>query len=552
MRFRLATSLLVAAAPIASAQNYLLETLEMPGMSADDLIGSACDVSGQTIIVGGYGHDAAGILGTGGAWLVERQSGGAFGQITSLLPSDNVLGARFGYAVAIDGDVAMVGAYRDDTLFNDHGSVYVYERQPDGSWVEIQKLLASDIESGLEFGHSVAIDGDFAVIGSPGAKLGTSRTGAGYVFQRQGDGTWLEVFKCTVDDSLGNDEMGHDASISGTRIVLGAHLQDDNGNSSGAAYVFERQGDGTWPNTGKLLASDGASIDYFGYSVSVSGDTIVSGAWLDDDFGSGSGSAYVYELQPDGSWLEAAKLLSPSEKSGAHFGQSVWVEGDYALIGAIHETVNFKIDAGAAHSFARNGGLWSDAGSFFYDNVKSDQNYGHCVAVDNGTVVIGSSDNDEFFTNGGLVDVQFSYGASDVAPPVLGGLGTPGCDGPQTIGLAAPAQIDTAAFGFTCDNVPANSTGFLLVGDVADLIGTDYLGINALLHVNVFASAAPLLLDFFGDADGVGFAPAPLPNDPALVGAVLHAQGIWVWTECSLPPFNVSSSNLVSFTISAP
>ena len=544
---------LAAAATTATAQTFPVQTLAPQAIAADDLIGSACDISGTSAIIGGYGHDAGGVASTGGAWVFDRQAGGNWSEVASLQPSDGITGARFAWAVAIDGDVAMVGAYRDGSTVFFGGSVYVYERQGDGTWIEIQKLAPSDVASGYEFGHSISIDGDYAVIGTPGAFFEFDRPGAGYVFERQSDGTWLEVAKCTLDDNLDGDELGFDASISGTRVVLGAHLYDENGNSSGAAYVFERQGDGSWPNTGKLLASDGALSDRFGYSVAVSGDTIVSGAWLDDDYGSGTGSAYVYELQPDGSWLEAAKLLPGIEQSNGHFGQSVAIDGDFALIGAIHQIVTFQLDAGAAYGFHRQAdGTWPLVQSYFYEDVDDDQNFGHCVAVDDGLVAIGSSDNDEFAGNAGLVEVFFTYDASDDPAPVVQGAGTAGCDGPQTIGLAAPAHIDSAGFGFVCDAAPANSTGFLLVGNVADIAGSDILGLGVTLHVNVLLSTPTLLLDFFSDASGNGFAPVPLPSSPSLVGAVLHAQAVWAWSSCSLPPLNLSSSNLVSFTISAP
>ncbi|QDU65385.1 FG-GAP repeat protein [Engelhardtia mirabilis] len=544
---------LACGAGAAAAQSYTLATLSPQDTSADDLIGSACDVSGTTAIVGGYGHDDGGTPGTGAAWIFDRVAGGDWSESVELQPADGLLSTRFGWAVAIDGDVAMVGAYRDDTLFNDAGSVYVYTRQGSGTWLQTGKLAASDATAGAEFGHAVSIDGNFAVVGAPGAKSGFETSGAGYVFERQPDDSWLEIAKLASDDNLGNDELGFDASISGSRVVLGAHLQDDNGNSSGAAYVYERQNDGTWLETAKLLASDGVASDYFGYSVAVSGDNIVCGAWLDDDFGSGTGSAYVFELQAGNTWLEVAKLLPGINQSNGHFGQSVAIDGDYALIGAIHQIVNFKLDAGAAYGFRRDGGGgWPLVQSYFYDDIKSDQNFGHCVALDDGVAVIGSSDNDEFAFNGGLAQVFYTYEGSSDPAPVVQGAGTPGCNGPQVIGLALPAQIDTAGFGFTCTNAPASSTGFLLVGNVADITGSDILGLGVTLHVNVLLSTPTLLLDFASDASGNGLAPVPLPNSPSLVGAVLHAQAVWAWSSCVLPPLNLSSSNLVSFTISAP
>ncbi|QDU65384.1 FG-GAP repeat protein [Engelhardtia mirabilis] len=555
MQFRsfapLAAGLLVASGH-AAAQTFDLATLSPADTGVSNLVGSACDVSGTAVILGGAGHSDGGVAGTGGAWIFERNAGGAWAESAELVPSDAMVFGRFGFAVAIDGDVAMVGAHDDSSVLSGAGSVYVYTRQPDQTWLETDKLAASDATVFAQFGHSVAIDGDFAVIGAPTAKSPFGTSGAGYVFQRQMDDSWLQVAKLFDSDAPSGVELGFDASISGTRVVLGAHKQGDTAPVAGAAHVFERQNDGSWPRVAKLLASDGAAIDYFGYSVSVSGDNIVCGAWQDDDFGTGTGSAYVFERQPDTSWTEVAKLLPPVVQSNGHFGQSVWVDGDYALIGEIHEIVGFYIDAGGAHGYERGAGDWAHSESFYYQVPGNDQNFGHCLAVDDGTIVIGSSENDQVATNGGLAKLYYSYGATSDPAPVVQGNGSDGCDGPQVIGLARPAQIDSADFGFTCTNAPASSTGFLLVGNVADIAGSDLLGLGVTLHVNVLLSTPTLLLDFFSDASGDGFAPAPLPNSPSLVGAVLHAQGVWVWTSCTLPPLNLSSSNLVSFTISAP
>ena len=534
----------------AAAQTYTIGTLTPFDTAADDLIGSAVDLSGDTVVLGGYGHDHLGVGGTGGAWIFERSPGGAWLETTELHPSDQPANARFGYAVAVDGDVAIVGAPRDDTSFNDGGSAYVFERQGDGTWLEMQKLEASDVANGWDFGNSVEIEGDRILVGSPGSISYFERSGAGYVFERQPDDSWAEVAKLDLDDALGNDEMGHDASLSGDRVILGAHLQDDNGGSSGAAYVFARQPDGTWAFEQKLLASDGAAIDYFGYSVAISGDLAVSGARLHDDPGNGDGAAYIYERQPDGTWLEIRKLIAPSEKP-THFGHSVAIDGGAVLIGAIHEIVGFHIDSGAAHLWVRDtAGDFQYAQYLTYSEPDSDQNFGHCVAMDGGRVVVGSSDNDFIASNGGLAQVFYSYAAAGEVGVTSQGTGTPGCDGPQTMGMTQPPFLGSQAFAFTCDNAPASSLGFLGLGTGADPAGTDY-GLGFLMHIDPLSSTL-ILAGFQSDAAGDAEFPVAIPATPTLAGTTWHAQSVWTWTSCALPPLGFSSSDLMTFAFLQP
>ncbi|MCH7638885.1 MAG: FG-GAP repeat protein, partial [Bacteroidetes bacterium] len=118
----------------------------------------------------------------------------------------------------------------------------------------------------------------------------------------------LEDHKLTASDGATGDRFGISVSVSGDRALVGAYRDDDMGNQSGSAYVFVRQGDGSWLEVDKLNASDGASNDYFGHSVSLSGDRALVGAYRDDDMGNNSGSAYVFVRQGDGSWLEVDKL----------------------------------------------------------------------------------------------------------------------------------------------------------------------------------------------------------------------------------------------------
>ncbi|NIO42630.1 MAG: hypothetical protein GTO41_22280, partial [Burkholderiales bacterium] len=181
--------------------------------------------------------------------------------------------------------------------------------------VEVQKLLADDGEKEDYFGYSVAIDGDTAIIGSPGAGDGDlSNAGAAYAFARDGD-TWSLQAKLLASDRAIHEVFGSAVAIDGNIAIIGAYGEDDSGlNGNGAAYVFTRSGE-EWSETAKLMASDKASVDYFGWSVAIDGDVAVIGSLHADDSGlNGNGAAYVFTRSGE-SWSETAKLMASDKAS---------------------------------------------------------------------------------------------------------------------------------------------------------------------------------------------------------------------------------------------
>ncbi|MHC4414142.1 MAG: hypothetical protein ACYS0G_02535 [Planctomycetota bacterium] len=186
-------------------------------------------------------------------------------------------------------DVAVVGAHNDDDNGSSSGSAYVY-RWNGSSWGQEQKLLASDGAGGDWFGWSVSVSGDVAVVGAYLDDDNGDRSGSAYVFRWNGS-SWTEEAKLLASDGAAGDYFGVSVSVSGDVVVVGAYEDDDNGSSSGSAYVYRWNGS-SWGQEQKLLASDGAAGDFFGYSVSVSGNIAVVGAYSDDY----TGSAYVYQV----------------------------------------------------------------------------------------------------------------------------------------------------------------------------------------------------------------------------------------------------------------
>jgi hypothetical protein len=270
-----------------------------PNSAPGDYFGTSVSISGNTIVVGAY-RSSDGSLFSGSAYVFDRNEGGLdnWGQVARLTASDGALLDYFGVSVAISVNTVLVGAYGDN---GGAGSAYVFERDEGGpdNWGEVTKLTPADGAAGDAFGFSVSISGDRGVVG---AYEDDGSIGSAYIFERDegGPDNWGEVTKLTAADGAAGDAFGFSVSISAARVVVGASGDSDVGTSSGSSYVFEGDegGPGNWGEAAKLTAFDAAQTDYFGAAVSVSGGTLVSGAYGDEDAGSSSGSAYAYSLLP--------------------------------------------------------------------------------------------------------------------------------------------------------------------------------------------------------------------------------------------------------------
>ena len=233
-------------------------------------------------------------------------------------------------------------------------------------FVQEAKLTASDGAVNDNFGCSVAISGNTVVVGAPGATVdANSGQGAAYVFTDSGSG-WTQTAKLTTSDGAPDDYFGCSVSISGNTVVVGASQATVGANSGqGAAYVFTEPGSG-WANmtqTAKLTTSDGAPDDYFGYSVSISGDAVAVGAY-DSTVGanSGQGAAYVF-TEPGSGWAnmtQTAKLTASDGAAGDAFGTSVSISGNTVVVGAPSATVGTNSPQGAAYVFTEPGSGWAN------------------------------------------------------------------------------------------------------------------------------------------------------------------------------------------------
>ena len=318
--------------------------------ASSDRFGRGVSISGNYAVIGAVGDDDAGDR-SGSAYVFEVDGGGNWSEVQKLTAFDAAAVDQFGFCVSISGDYAVVGApYDDNNNGIDAGSAYVFERDGAGNWIEVQKLTAFDGAVSDIFGSRVSISGDYAVISAFLDDDNGTDSGSAYVFERDGLGNWNQIQKLTALDGATDDNFGRRVSISGDYAVVGAYHDDDDGSNSGSAYLFERDGAGSWSQVQNLTASDGVAEDLFGDSVSISGDYAVIGAYGDDDNGDGSGSAYVFERNSGGIWQEVQKLSASDGSANDVFGYSASISGNAILIGAFFDDDNGE-DSGSAYVY---------------------------------------------------------------------------------------------------------------------------------------------------------------------------------------------------------
>jgi hypothetical protein len=369
-----------------------------------DAFGYSVAVDGDTAVIGARSADNAAGVSTGSAYVFTR-SDGFWSLQARLSASDGAAGDRFGAAVAVDGDTAVVGANFDnnDAGVINTGSAYLFSRSG-VTWTEQARLIASDGGRNHLFGSSLAVDGSTVVVGAWGADGNVTGAGSAYVFTESG-GFWSEAAKLSAGDGVSGDWFGISVALNGNTAVIGASRADGNVTDAGSAYVFTESG-GFWSEQASLNASNGAAGDLFGVSVSLQGATAVIGAERGDGDISDTGAAYVFTPVGCAGWSEQAKLIASDGAANDAFGGSVSVAGDTAVIGAIRAD-GVEPDSGSAYVFALQAG---DAGPIASE-VQASPNP---VAVNNGvalTATVAASFND------GSTIASASYSIDGGTPP---------------------------------------------------------------------------------------------------------------------------------------
>lgn len=369
--------------------------LTAPDGSAYDYFGYAVAVSGDTAVVGAYFGDSA--TSTAGSAYVYTKTGSLWSLQATLTASDAAAYDYFGHSVAISGDTIVVGADYDDDRGPTSGSAYVFTRSG-STWTQQAKLTASDGAMYDYFGRSVAISGDTIVVGADyDDNPAGINAGSAYVFTRSGS-VWTQQSKLIPFDADAYDYFGRSVAVHGGTVAVGADYDDDNGTESGSVYVFTGAGP-SWTQEAKITAPDGLAYDYFGRSVSLYLGTLLVGAYGDDDGGANAGSAYVY-TGGGSSWSLEAQLRASDRTVNDYFGFATALTTDTALIGAYSDD-DRGADSGSAYLFTRSGSVWSEVAKLTASDAAPYDYFGYSVALHGERAIMGAYADDDRGTNSG-------------------------------------------------------------------------------------------------------------------------------------------------------
>ena len=299
--------------------------------------------------------------------------------------------ARFGTSVAISGEYAIIGAPKSDKNNTNAGAAFIYFLK-DGEWNLVQTIQGSDTKSFDLFGQAVAIDKNYIVVGAYAHDYKNTNSGAAYIFKNQ-NGIWTELKKLTASDPGENDNFAYSVAISGDNILIGANGKDANGIDIGTAYIYKNSGD-TWLETAKLYASDKTEKDLFGYSVSIAGDYALIGAYKNDDKGADCGSAYFFKNTAD-IWTEVLKVVPADLVQDDRFGFSVSISPSNAIIGSPGRDLINAQDIGKAYFYKNISGVWTQVSETGQEKPAAYNNFGGAVSISEKSAVVSSYYDDE-------------------------------------------------------------------------------------------------------------------------------------------------------------
>ena len=391
-------------------------------------------------------------------------------EIDRIFAADATQGDGYGFAVDVDGDRAVIGSRLDDDDGAGSGAAYVYLRDTQtGLWEVETKLVMASADAGDNFGSSVAIDGDVIVVGAPqdDINVGSNFHGSAHVFTR-GPGGWntgVELLPLDTDTAYQN--YGISVDIDNDTIVVGVAYDNDKGTASGSAYVFELVSE-TWQRTGKLLPPNTEANQSFGWSVAIDLDTIVIGAPHLNV--SGVGSAYVF-TRANG-WTDSSSTLPATDNLATdEFGWSVAVSGDIAVVGArMDDDAGNGVNSGSITVFDRSSGGWSNKGKLLASNGESSDRFGSDVAT-NGEAVIAGAPQNGSFNRGSFYAFSSSGGVWSEIPPVIEPLKNPGnVSTIQQFGTSVALDGGSLIVGAPTSDIN-NGSGFVFVTGAAFVYG---------------------------------------------------------------------------------
>ncbi len=393
--------------------------------------------------------------------------GQAINEDVKIMASDGAADDEFGRSVAIDQDVIAVGARNDDDNGTNSGSAYLLNAS---TGVQTAKLLPSDGAAGDEFGFSIAISGGIVAVGAPRDEHNGVTSGSAYLFDAS---TGAQLAKLTPNDAEAGDEFGYSIAIDNGIVAVGAVRDDEYGDDSGAAYLFDAS---TGDQLDKLLPDTGNNYQTFGVSIAMDDGIVVIGARTFFVLGEGFtfAKAYLFDVSTGNQInMLQADIENYNGDQGGHFGDAVDIDNGIVAVGAWGRSIFFD-HSGAAYLFDAATG--SQLAFIFPSDGHDRDHFGMSIAIENGILAIGAHQDGD---NGWVAGSAYLYGAFT---------------GTQIDKLLASdgAEFDLFGSSIAIDNgvVAVGATGFST---------SSYAG-----AVYVFGAGAPVPGDINGDG-GVDF-----------------------------------------------
>ncbi|MEQ1853470.1 MAG: hypothetical protein ABMA01_17975, partial [Chthoniobacteraceae bacterium] len=459
---RLIAALLLALPAAAQVPDTLKHTLlPPPGAQRNAQLGNSVAVDGGYTVAGAPLDDIGG-MDSGVAKVFNSTTGALLFVLANPSPGTN---DRFGTSVAISGTRVVVGAPNDDTGGTDAGSAYVYDLASGTPTVPIVTLNNPGPAANDLFGNSVAISGTRVVVGAHQDDAGATNAGIAYVFDLSSATPTSPVATLSNPSATPDDWFGFSVAISGTRIAVGAHLDDAGLMDAGSVYVYDlTSGTPAFPVV-TLNNPSPAAMDFFGYSVGISGTRVIVGTYADDTGGSASGNAYVYDISGGTPTVPVVTINNPSPAADDLFGWSVAISGTRAVVGATGDDTGAS-NAGSAYVYDISSGTPTDPVATLHNpSPASGDRLGYSVAISGAQVVTGAFQDDTGAENAGSA---YGYDLDSATPNVP--VATSNNPGPTTgsrFGAAVAISGTLMVVGAPYDYVDAINAGVAHVYDLA-------------------------------------------------------------------------------------
>jgi hypothetical protein len=356
------------ATPLAADAHWInAVTIIAPDSARADQFGSNVALDGDLALIGAPENDRAGV--NSGAVYVVRK-----GRNPIRLGSNDTRGRdEFGRAVALCGQMALVGKPGDSVIGEDAGAAYLCQIDEQGNSKQVCRLVADDASASDRFGDSVALDAETVLVGTHNER----DTGAVYVFQGDSHGTWRQRGKLVPDIETPGEHFGCQISVRGNLAVIGASGLKDN---SGAAYLFERDSAGSWQQLARLIPSDGISGRFFDVAVAIWDRTILMGAPR-------CGCVFLFQEKEPRKWQQVAKLVPKGATTSFYFGKSIAMNEDTIAVGSPYENGT----DGAIYLFRTSGdGTWQQTSRIVLPEQSANAWFGHSLSISGNELLVGA------------------------------------------------------------------------------------------------------------------------------------------------------------------